>query len=385
MLLRGMPYMEFKILKKSKISRARFGILKTSHGEIETPALVPVATRATVRTLGSEDVEDTKTQVLIANTLHLHLKPGEKIIKDSGGLHKFAGWPRPFMTDSGGFQVFSFGFGKDLGMGKILKKKTSHSIKVGQQPRLVKIGSDGVLFTSYLDGKKIFLGPKESIRIQEALGADIIFAFDECTAPAADHEYTEKSLVRTHQWAEVCIGVKKSSQALFGVVQGGKFKDLRVQSARFLGNLDFHGFGIGGEFGDDKDKMTHMIRWVMEELPQEKPRHLLGIGYPDDILRIVRAGVDTFDCVVPTRFARRGIAFVSKGRLDMGKSRFLKDRKPLDASCLCAVCKRYSRSYISHLVRSEEITALKLLTFHNLYFFNSYIEGIRKKIKEGKL
>ncbi len=387
--------LEFKILKKSKISRARLGLLKTSHGVVETPCLVPVATQAVVKTLTSEEVEQTQSQILIANTFHLHLKPGEEIVKSGGGLHEFMNWPKPLMTDSGGFQVFSLGFGRDFGHGKILKKKSDSLIKKGQQPKLLKITGDGVFFTSPLNGEKIFLGPKESIKIQESLGADIIFAFDECTSPMADYDYTKKSLSKTHRWAIRCLETaqnqksniknQKFRQALFGIIQGGRYKDLRIESARFIGKLPFDGFGIGGEFGDNKKIMVQMIDWVIKELPEEKPRHLLGIGRLEDIVKIIKAGVDTFDCIVPTRFGRHGTAFTSEGRLDFAKTKFLKDKNPIDKKCSCFVCQNYRRNYIAHLFRAGEITALKLLTFHNLYFFNAEIAKIREKIKKGKI
>jgi len=383
--------LEFKILKKSKVSKARLGLIKTSQGIVETPCLVPVATQAVVKTLTSEEVEETRSQILIANTFHLHLKPGEEIVKAGGGLHKFMNWPKPLMTDSGGFQVFSLGFGRDFGTGKILKEKPDFLIKKGQQPKLLKINSDGVYFSSPIDGQKIFLGPRESMKIQESLGADIIFAFDECTSPMANYEYTKKSLIKTHNWAKICLKYKKSlpagrqaSQALFGIVQGGKFRDLRKESAKFIGSLPFDGFGIGGEFGDNKKIMVEMIDWVIKELPEEKPRHLLGIGRLEDIVKIIKAGIDTFDCIVPTRFARHGIAFTSEGKLDMSKTKYLKDNYPLDKNCSCFVCQNYRRNYINHLFRANEITALKLLTFHNLYFFNNEIAKIREKIKKGK-
>ncbi len=262
----------------------------------------------------------------------------------------------------------------------------------------MKITDDGVLFRSPIDGRELFLGPKESIKIQQALGADIIFAFDECTPPTADYEYTKKSLTRTHRWAIDSLKAsakggsatggknhKLKTQSLFGIVQGGKFKDLRIESAKFIGNLPFDGFGIGGEFGDNKNIMIKMIDWVIKELPENKPRHLLGIGHPEDILKIIKSGIDTFDCVMPTHYARHGIAFVSEGRLDMNKSLFLKDKNPLDKKCSCMVCQNYRRNYISHLLKAKEITALRLLTFHNLYFFNSLVEKIREKIKRGKI
>ncbi|HUV80933.1 MAG TPA: tRNA guanosine(34) transglycosylase Tgt [Patescibacteria group bacterium] len=376
---------QFKILKKSKKSRARLGLLKTNHGLVETPCLVPVATQAVIKTLESREVAESKSQILIANTFHLHLKPGEEIIAKAGGLHRFMNWPKPLMTDSGGFQVFSLGFGKDFGMGKILKKENSDKIGHGQQPKLLRIRHDGVFFRSFLDGREIFLGPKESIKIQQKLGADIIFAFDECTSPIADRGYTEKSLARTHRWAEICLKEKNSRQALFGIVQGGRYKNLRIESAKFISSLDFDGFGIGGEFGNDKKTMLQMLNSVVKELPEQKPRHLLGIGHLTDIPKIIAKGMDLFDCIVPTHYARRGIAFTSAGRLDLAKSKFLKDKNPLDKKCSCSVCRNYRKNYLCHLLRAKEITGLKLLTFHNLYFFNTIVEGIRQKIKQGKI
>src|SRR3989344_5173341 len=301
----------FKILKKSKKSKARLGFMETSHGVVETPCLVPVATQAVVKTLDSQEVVDTKSQILICNTFHLHLKPGpvranneggEKFVEKAGGLHEFMNWKKPLMTDSGGFQVFSLGFGKDFGTGKILKEKKDIRVKQGNQPKSIKITEEGVFFKSPIDGTELFLGPKESIRIQEKLGADIIFNFDECTSPIADYEYTKKSLVKTHHWAEVCIKEKKTKQSLFGIVQGGKYKDLRVESAKYIGGIDFDGFGIGGEFGDDKKQMPKMINWVIKELPEKKPRHLLGIGHLDDMEKMIKCGVDTFDCTAPTHY-----------------------------------------------------------------------------------
>lgn len=376
---------EFKILKKSAKSRARLGILKTPHGEIETPAFVPVATQAVVKTLTWEEVVAAKSQLLICNTYHLHLKPGEAIVKRNGGLHEFMKWPRPLMTDSGGFQVFSLGFGKDFGIGKLLKEK-HHGAEIthGQQPKLLTITDDGVWFTSFIDGKKMFLNPKSSMRIQEALGADIIFAFDECTSPIADHPYTVRSLERTHRWARESLDAVRSNQALYGIVQGGRFKDLRQKSARMIAGMEFSGFGIGGEFGDDKKTMFSMLKWVMNELPEEKPRHLLGIGYPEDMPLVMSAGVDTFDCTLPTHAARHGIAYTSEGKIDIIKSRFLKDKSPLDRKCPCMVCGTYSRSYLCHLMRAKELTVLRLLTIHNLHFFNSLAENLREQIKKGR-
>src|SRR3989344_309110 len=378
--------MNFKILKKSKISNARLGFMETDHGVVETPCLVGVATQAVVKTLTSEEVEQTKSQILISNTFHLHLKPGEKVVEKAGGIHKFMNWKKPLMTDSGGFQVFSLGFGKDFGTGKILKMGvTENAIKESHQPREIKITQDGVYFRSPVDGQKLFLGPRESMKIQQKLGADIIFAFDECTSPVADYEYTKKSLEKAHKWAEICLKSKKSKQALFGIVQGGRYKDLRIESAKFIGGLPFDGFGIGGEFGNNKKLMPQMLKWVIDELPEKKPRHLLGIGYLEDMENIIKAGIDTFDCTVPTHYARRGIAFTSQGKLNMKQAVYVKKSEPLDPNCTCMVCLQYKKNYICHLLRAGELTAFKLLTFHNLHYFNSFVEDLRMKIKKGEI
>jgi queuine tRNA-ribosyltransferase len=376
----------FHILKQSKTSRARVGVLETPHGIVETPCLVPVATQATVKTLTSEQVSETGTQILIANTYHLHLRPGERVVKKTGGLHAFMQWTRPLMTDSGGFQVFSLGFGRDHAVGKINTGGNMSVVQEHTQPQQLRITEEGVWFRSHIDGEQLFIGPKESMRIQEALGADIMFAFDECTPPLADYAYTKTSLERTHRWAKECLRVKKNNnRALFGIVQGGRFKDLRITSAKYIAALPFDGFGIGGEFGNDKRTMVRMLRWVVAELPKEKPRHLLGIGHPEDIPRIIKEGIDTFDCIVPTHYARHGTAFTSRGRLDMHKRTLLADKKPLDVSCACPVCNVYSRAYVAHLIRAHEITGLSLLTMHNLWFFNAYVAKLREQIKNGKL
>ena len=380
--------MNFKILKKSKTSRARLGFLETEHGVVETPCLVPVATQAVIKTLDSAETERTKSQILISNTFHLHLKPGEKIVEKAGKLHKFMNWKKPLMTDSGGYQVFSLGFGRDFGLGsKILKEKGNDIIKVNAQPNKIKINYDGVTFRSPVNGDELFIGPKESIKIQEKLGADIIFAFDECTAPLADYDYIKKSLEKTHRWAKTCLTSKKSGieQALFGIVQGSRFKDLRIESAKFIGGLDFDGFGIGGEFGNDKKEMGNMIGWVVDELPEKKPRHLLGVGYLEDMEFIIKSGADTFDCTVPTHYARRGIAFTSAGKLNLKQTKFLKSQEPLDKNCSCEVCLNYKKNYICHLLKAGEITGMKLLTSHNLWYFNSYVENIRDKIKNDEI
>jgi len=379
---------EFSVDKKSKVSGARLGTLKTPHGEVETPCFVPVATQATVKALSARDLTDTGTQMVIANTYHLHLRPGEKLIKSHGGIHNFSKTNLPTMTDSGGFQVLSLGFGKDFGVSKIMKHDTEEVIMKGDQPKLLKITEDGVEFTSYIDGSKLFLGPKESIRIQEKIGADIILAFDEATVPTANYEYTVESVKKTHRWADICLKSKKTDQALYGIVQGGKFKDLRIESAKFISSRPFDGFGIGGEYGSDKKKMIQMIKWVTDELPEGRPRHLLGIGYLEDMEPIIKTGVDTFDCTVPTHYARHGNAFTSKGKIDLTKTKYLEgkvSKEPLDRECGCFVCQNHTKGYLSHLIRAHEILGLHLVTFHNVYYFNNYVAEIRKKIKQGKI
>jgi queuine tRNA-ribosyltransferase len=387
---------EFTVLKKSKKSAARLGVLKTPHGEVMTPSLVPVATLAAVKALRSDEIAATKTQILISNTYHLHLQPGEKIVKAAGGINKFMHWQRPTMTDSGGFQVFSLGFGRDLGIGKNSVKnypgKLERAIEKGNQPKFLKMTEEGVHFKSPMTGDELFLSPETSIAIQEKIGADIMYAFDECPPPGVTHDYMKQSLARTHRWARRSLDARRGKQALYGIVQGAGFEDLRKEGARFVTKLDFDGFGIGGDLGESKDASRKILRWVLPLLDQKKPRHLLGIGHIEDIENIIKGGVDTFDCTVPTHYARRGIAFVSKkssvggsGRVDFSKATLLKDKGPIDAGCECLVCKTYGRNYIAHLVRAGEITGGALITFHNLFFFNTYVEKIREKIAKGLL
>jgi queuine tRNA-ribosyltransferase len=376
----------FKILKKSKKSRARLGVISTPHGDIETPSFVPVATRGAIRTLDSGEVADLGSQVLICNTYHLHLAPGEKVIKKAGGLHKFMHWKRPLMTDSGGFQVYSLGFGRDHGVGKVLQKEQERTLREDAQPVAVKIEENGVRFRSPIDGKELFLNPKESIRIQEALGADIMFAFDECPSPLANDEYMRRSLEKTHRWAQECIDAKKNTkQALYGIVQGGAFEKMRIESAKVIGKMDFDGFGIGGEFGYDKKSLAKIVSSVAENLPENKPRHLLGIGHPEDFEYSMRSGADTFDCIVPTQYARRGTVFTSKGRVDLRKPSMLQVYKALDPKCKCEVCKNYSTAYVSHLLRAHDLTGMKLATMHNIFYFNELAKKLRDKIASGDL
>jgi len=398
---------EFSILKKSKKSAARLGVLKTPHGEVMTPAIVPVATLAAVKALRSDEIAATGTQLLISNTYHLHLQPGEKIVKAGGGINKFMNWPKPTMTDSGGFQVFSLGFGHDLGVGKFSIKyypgKVEKAIEKGHQPSNVKMTEEGVHFRSPMNGEELFLSPETSIAIQQQLGADIMYAFDECPPPGATHTYMKQSLARTHRWAKRSLDARTSKQAMYGIVQGADFEDLRKEGAKFITKMDFDGFGIGGDIGESKDESRKVLQWVIPLLDQKRPRHLLGMGHPEDIELIIKGGVDTFDCTVPTHYARRGIAFVSKksgvrgrgaggvgiatheGRVDFNKAALLKDKGPIDAECECMVCQKYQRAYIAHLVRANEITGGALLTFHNLFFFNAVVAKMREKIAKGIL
>ncbi len=392
---------EFKVLKKSKKSNARIGVLTTPHGEVHTPAIVPVATLAAVKALRSDEVAATGTQMLIANTYHLHLQPGEAVVKAAGGVNAFMNWRGPTMTDSGGFQVFSLGWGRDLGVGKVASAHTvaryypdkiARAIEKGNQPKHVTITEDGVKFRSPLTGDEMFLGPKASIAIQEKLGADIMFAFDECTPPGATHDYMAQSLARTHRWAVRSLAARRSTQALYGIVQGSNFRDLREESARHINALEgFDGFGIGGDLGESRTGTKDILKWVTPLLDERKPRHLLGMGHIEDIENIMTGGVDTFDCTVPTHYARHGIAFVARGtkgavrgRIDFSKAPLLKSKEPVDPSCACPVCTGgYRRNYITHLIRANEITGGALLTLHNLWFFNAYVARVREQIKRG--
>lgn len=376
----------FEITHESKKSGARTGILHTPHGDIETPAFVPVATRGSVRALMESDIEESGAQLLIANTFHLHLTPGEDRVAKFGGLHKFMHANIPLMTDSGGFQVFSMGFGTDHGIGKTASgAKGAASVEEGTQPQKIKITEDGVHFRSPLDGAPLYLDPQTSIAIQEKIGADIMFAFDECPPPNATKEYIEKSMHKTHRWAQESLNARTGEQALYGIVQGGAHKDLRTESAKVIASMNFDGFGIGGEFGYEKSDMEDMLRTVTNELPKEKPRHLLGVGHPEDFEYIARGGADTFDCIAPTHYARHGTVFTSVGRLNMLKSEMQDDERPLDPNCDCKVCKNHSRAYIAHLFRANELTALSLATFHNLYYLNNLAREIREKIKADEL
>ncbi len=366
----------------------RAGILETSHGRIETPAFVVVGTKATVKSLSPEQVKGLGTEVVLANTYHLYLEPGDEPVRNAGGLHKFMNWNGPTMTDSGGFQAFSLGvaFGKKISK---IAKEDEHTDDENsgsqEEPTLAKITEDGVAFKSYKDGSEHFFTPERSVEIQHNIGADIIFAFDECTSPQASHEYQREAMERTHRWAQRSLVQHKkgqTKQALFGIVQGGRFEDLRKESARVIGGMDFNGFGIGGSF--DKEDMYTTVRWVNEILPEEKPRHLLGIGEPADLFGAVENGCDLFDCVAPTRMARNGTLHTKNGRINIFNAPFRNDLGPIDEGCGCYTCKNYTRMYVAHLFRSKEMFAATLASIHNLYFIVNLVKNIRQSILDGR-
>ncbi|MEI6581126.1 MAG: tRNA guanosine(34) transglycosylase Tgt [bacterium] len=420
--------MQFKIEKKLKNSLGRVGIIKTQHGEIFTPAFVAVGTKATIKSLNPEQVRDVGTQVVLGNTYHLYLQPGDEIVRDAGGIGKFMNWHGPTMTDSGGFQVFSLGvaYGKDISK---ITKITDPTLLIPERfddsdaPRLAKIGRDGVSFKSHLDGSIHYITPEKSIQIQHNLGADIIFAFDECTSPTEDLKYQKEALERTHRWAERSLtehlklenqkqifpllmeegvgggdsishhlalkgtppqaGGDNFPQALFGIVQGGREESLRKESAKIISetNVDgkyFDGFGIGGSFA--KEDMSSAVRWVNEILPEEKPRHLLGIGEPEDLFMGIENGVDLFDCVLPTRLGRNGTVYTKSGKIIMTNKKFRNDFSPIEKDCECYTCKNYLKSYIAHLFHGKEMLAGTLASIHNLYFIVNLVKKIRQSI-----
>ncbi len=379
-----MPAFDFKILKKSRKSAARLGALKTPHGVIRTPAFVPVATKGALRGADFPTAKKYGADIFMMNTFHLFHNGRYQTIAKAGGLHQFTQCQAPIMTDSGGFQVFSLGFGNEHKIGKVQQNNTeeNNGFKTGRN--LVKITEEGVKFVSPFDGRKLEMTPESSIKIQQQLGADLIFAFDECTSPRSDYEYTKKSMERTHRWAERCLkAFKPGRQALFGIVQGGEFKDLRRQSAEFIGRQPFFGIGIGGAFG--KTTMYNILQEIQPLLPEEKPRHLLGIGEPKDIIESVKKGIDMFDCVIPTRLARHNTAMTSQGKISLRAAKFLKNKRPIDPKCQCRVCQNHSRSYICHLLKEKEIAAIILLTEHNLAWTLNFVADIRKQIAQGKI
>jgi queuine tRNA-ribosyltransferase len=384
--------MEFLIHKKDKTSKARLGTIDTGHGTISTPAFVTVGTKATVKGLTPEHVRQTGAEVVLANTYHLYLEPGTDVIDAAGGFGKFMDWHGPTMTDSGGFQVFSLGAAFGTSVSKVARGdiSTEDSIDhmtgdpVSAHAKLAVIDEEGVTFKSYLDGSEHRFTPERSMEIQWSLGADMIFAFDECTSPTAPHEYQRAAMDRTHRWADRCIARHneldpENRQWLFGVVQGGRFQDLRQESARELAAKDFDGFGIGGSF--NKDDLAEAVGWVTEILPDEKPRHLLGIGEPMDVLMGIAQGIDLFDCVAPTRMARTGTLHTYDGRLNIMNAQFKNDMTPVDAECPCELCSKYTRAYLAHLFRSKEMLAGVLASIHNLTFMQRMMKDARMHLE----
>ncbi|MEK6860734.1 MAG: tRNA guanosine(34) transglycosylase Tgt [Nanoarchaeota archaeon] len=378
---------KFKILSENK--KARTAIVKASHGIVHTPTLIPVATLASIKSLTPEDLQRLNIEIIIANTFHLYLRPGPDVIKKLGGLHKFMSFNKTIMTDSGGFQAFSLGLGLEHGVGKII---TGNNIKKSRD-KLALVEEDGVIFRSPIDNSKYKLTPDLSIKVQENLGADIIYALDECTSPLSDYKYTKESLERTHRWAQRCLEIHKTNQSLFGIVQGGEFKDLRTKSAKFISSLDFDGYGIGGVFGKSKEHMYDVIDWSIKPLDENKPRHLLGIGAIEDIFECVELGIDLFDCVAPTRLARMGYLFItpkSKGnkenkfRIRITNKIYKLDKTPIDKYCKCYTCKNFSKAYLRHLFVSNELTYHRLATYHNLYYFIDLFKQIRESIDQNK-
>ena len=372
--------MFFKI--KKKLGQARTGIINTDHGEILTPGFAFVATHGTIKSLDKKEHSLASPELTISNTFHLFVTGKVKEIKKAGGLHKKFGLKNPIMTDSGGFQVFSLGWGKVHKVGKVNPQKFPSTSDVEGKKNPVKIGCDGVVFT--YDGKKYELDPKVSIKNQEDLGADIIFAFDECTSSLNNYDYNKKSLLKTHRWAKECLKAKKKNgQALYGIVQGGIFEDLRRESSALIGALPFDGFGIGGSFGEKQ--MGEVIGWSLSGLPEDKPRHLLGIGAIKDVFIGAENGIDTFDCVIPTREARHGALYSKNGRLDIQRGIFAKDNKAVEKGCKCELCSGgLKRKDIRQMFKENRAKAQSLATLHNIYFYKTLFEKIRKAIDSGK-
>jgi queuine tRNA-ribosyltransferase len=352
----------FELLKESKESLARLGKLYTPHGVVETPIFMPVGTQATVKAMSPEELEEVGSRIILSNTYHLYLRPGHELIAQAGGLHDFMNWTGPILTDSGGFQVFSLG-------------------------DLRKISEEGVEFRSHLDGSKHFFTPERVMEIEMALGSDIAMAFDECVAYPMEYEYTKQSMERTTRWAERCLKAhRKKDQALFGIVQGGIFEDLREISVRDLVSLDFPGYGIGGlSVGEPKSLMYKILEMTTPLLPTNKPRYLMGVGSPDCLIEGAIRGVDMFDCVLPTRIARNGTVFTWEGKVVIRNARYKKDFSPLDPHCNCYTCRNYSRAYIRHLFNVGEVLGLRLTTYHNLYFLLQLMQKIRNAIATDSL
>ena len=352
----------YELIKKDKSSSARRGRLHTPHGTVETPCFMPVGTQGTVKGLTPEQVEETGSEILLGNTYHLFLRPGHDVVREAGGLHSFMNWNKPILTDSGGFQVFSLG-------------------------KLRKITEEGVTFQSHIDGSKKFLSPEVAMEIENALGADIIMAFDECAPYPADYEYVKNSMELTSRWLRRCVEAHNEPEkhALFGIMQGGVFKDLRKKSAEDIVELDLPGYSIGGlSVGEPKELMLEVLDYAVDYLPANKPRYLMGVGTVDYIFEGVERGIDMFDCVQPTRIARHGMVTTDFGKMNIKNARFERDFEPLDSECDCYTCRNYSRAYLRHLFKSEELLSATLLSIHNIRFLQRMMKGIRDAIEEDR-
>lgn len=352
--------LKYELLKKCSATKGRLGRVHTAHGIIETPIFMPVGTQATVKAMTPDELKAIKAQIILSNTYHLYLRPGHKLIAKAGGLHRFMNWDRPILTDSGGFQVFSLG-------------------------DLRKIKEEGVEFRSHLDGSRHFLSPESVMEIESDLGADIIMAFDECTPYPATYEYARASMERTTRWAKRCKEAHtREDQALFGIVQGGTYRDLREESAREITALDFAGYAIGGlSVGEPKELMHEVLDYTVPLLPEDKPRYLMGVGSPQDLIEGVRRGIDMFDCVLATRVARNGTLFTNNGRVVIKNARYAEDFTPLDEECSCYTCRNYTKAYLRHLFKAGEILGLRLATIHNLHFLLELMQKIRSSLAEG--
>jgi queuine tRNA-ribosyltransferase len=354
--------MHFEVLKKDNNSRARLGRCHTAHGVFHTPAFIPVGTQATVKAMTPEELRDLGAEIILSNTYHLYLRPGHERIRRLGGLHRFMHWEHPLLTDSGGFQVFSLN-------------------------SLVKVSEEGVEFQSHLDGSRHFITPEKAIAIQEALGADIIMCLDECTPYPASHEEAECSLQRTLKWSRRCRESHRAShQALFGIVQGGMYSDLRRKGVEVLVEIGFDGYALGGlSVGENQEIMVRVIAETAPLLPENLPRYVMGLGMPGDMIEAVREGVDMFDCVLPTRNARNGMLFTRSGKMAIKNAKYAEDPSPIEPGCPCYTCRNYSRAYLRHLYFAEEILAFRLNTIHNLHFYLTFMREMRQAIAEDRL
>jgi queuine tRNA-ribosyltransferase len=373
----------------ARAGRARAGTLRLAHGDVRTPAFVPLATKAVVRGLEPADVAGVGFDMVLGNTFHLFLNPGHERIAAFGGLHEFMRWDGPIITDSGGFQVFSMGHGNVAD--EIKGRGSAGADRAG---KILAIEEEGVTFRSYMDGTPHFMGPETSMAVQAALGSDIALVFDECTPFHVDRDYTARSTERTHRWLDRCLAWHAehgpSGQVVYGIVQGGTEEDLRRASAQAVAARDVGGIAIGGSLGADKPQMYEVVEWAVDELPEQRPRHLLGIGDVDDLIRGTELGIDTFDCAMPTRLGRHGMAVVpepdSRWRIDLGKARFKHDKGPLMEDCPCPACEAgYTRGYLHYLIKSRELTAMRLLTIHNLAYLQRLMAGLRQAIIDGNL